>query len=86
MRPPAYGQKSAVKVFSANTYELSQILISKERKRAVINEKVVGVGDSVSGASVILIDENKVTLNVAGKEKVLAINSAKGFKIKRETE
>lgn len=86
MKPPGFGQVSATKTYSAHSYRLTQVLTSEQRNRAVINEQVVAVGDSVSGAKVVRIDQDKVTLNVAGKRKVLVLNQAKGFTIKRETE
>ncbi|WP_344799113.1 hypothetical protein [Litoribacillus peritrichatus] len=86
MKPPGFGQVSATKTYSAHSYRLTQVLTSEQRNRAVINEQVVAVGDFVSGAKVVRIDQDKVTLNVAGKRKVLVLNQAKGFTIKRETE
>ncbi|WP_284383973.1 hypothetical protein [Litoribrevibacter albus] len=86
MRPPGFGEVSTKRTYQSTKFTLSQILVSDQRKRAVINEQLVSVGDSVDGARVLFIDAEKVTLRVDGRTKTLAINTAKGFKIKRETE
>ncbi len=86
MRPPGFGVASTKKAYQSTNFVLSQILISEQRKRAIINEKLVSEGDRVAGAKVLRIDPDKVILRVDGKQRVLAINTAKGLKIKRETE
>lgn len=86
MRPPGYGAVSTTKAYRSTSYSLSQILISDERKRAVINETLVSEGSKVDGAKVLKIENNKVILRVDGKSKVLLMSDAKGFQIKRETE
>jgi len=53
MRPPSWMSRSTSNVqSSAQALLLQQILISKKRKLAVINEKVVAEGEMVSGARV----------------------------------
>jgi len=90
MRPPGFGVVSTKSEYRSTSFQLSQILISKEqgaeRKRAVINEVLVSEGDSISGAKVLRIEPEKVTIKVNGKKNVLVISDAKGFKIKRESE
>ena len=90
MRPPSFGVVSTKSEYRSTSFQVSQILISKEhgaeRKRAVINEVLVSEGDSISGAKVLRIEPEKVTIRVNGKKNVLVISDAKGFKIKRESE
>lgn len=86
MRPPGYGAVSTTKSYRSTTYSLSQILISDDRKRAIINETLVSEGAKIDGAKVLKIEQDRVILRVDGKLKVLAINDTKGFQIKRETE
>jgi hypothetical protein len=85
MRPPGFGAVSTKKSYRSTQYNVSQILVAGNRKRAVINQKLVMLGDRVDGAKVARIDLDKVTLIVAGKRKELAVNKASGLKIKRET-
>jgi len=90
MRPPGFGVVSTKSDYRSTSFQVSQILVSTEqgakRKRAVINEVLVSEGDSVSGAKVLRIEPEKVTIRVNGKKNVLVISDAKGFKIKRESE
>jgi len=56
MRPPSWMSRSSSTVQSSlQALVLQQILISKKRKLAVINEKVVAEGEMVSGARVKVI-------------------------------
>jgi hypothetical protein len=48
-------------------YALTSVLISDDRRLAVINDHVVGVGDSVDGARVLAIRPYAVTLAVAAE-------------------
>ncbi|MBA3581100.1 MAG: hypothetical protein H0W44_01465 [Gammaproteobacteria bacterium] len=47
-------------------WRLQSIFISPERRIAILNEKLVSVGDRVAGAEVMAIEANKVVLQSAG--------------------
>lgn len=66
------------------SYRLSYILRAADRNLAIVNGKKVAVGDMVSGAKVVAISSDSVTLSVNGRKRVLAMNTpGKGFKINR---
>ena len=53
------------------SYKLNYLLYADDRKQAIINGKSVVEGDRVSGAKVIKISENSVTLSTESGSKVL---------------
>lgn len=53
------------------SYKLNYLLYADDRKQAIINGKSVVEGDQVSGAKVINISENSVTLSTEYGSKVL---------------
>ncbi len=53
-------------------YRLSSVLISPQRRVAVINGRVCRVGDRVAGAEVLAIERERVHLRVGGKELIVA--------------
>ena len=70
MRPPG---KSALKISKQQTknWKLTAILVSPERRMAVINNKLISVGEKVAGARVKVINSNSVELEVDGKRLTL---------------
>ena len=54
-------------------FELTGIIYTPENPMAVINDTIVKVGDSIGGAEVVDISEDKVTLNEKGKDVILRI-------------
>ena len=66
------------------SYRLSYVLRSENRNLAIVNGKKVAVGDTVSGAKVLAISSDSVTLSVKGKKRVLAMKTpSKDIKINR---
>jgi len=51
------------KVRPKNTFSLEAIVISDEYKVAIINEKILQVGDMIESKKVVSIDEEKVILS-----------------------
>lgn len=51
----------------AKQFKLHSVLISSQRRVAVINEKSVQVGDTVNGATVQQINKNRVVLDKQGR-------------------
>lgn len=74
MRPPSWmsGTKSITKS-KTSKINLQQILISKDRKVAVINETLVTEGEKVAGARVKQISEQWVKVVRAGRTMTLRI-------------
>lgn len=69
-RPLGY-QAAAKRVES---WQLNSIFLSNQRKRAIINGQLVGVGDRVSGATVVRIESGHVLLNTSKGEKLLRLH------------
>ena len=74
MRPPSWmtGPKST-STSKASKLDLQQILISKDRKVAVINETLVTEGERIAGARVKQISTQWVKVVRAGRTKTLRI-------------
>ncbi|HEX7061733.1 MAG TPA: hypothetical protein VF200_07160 [Woeseiaceae bacterium] len=69
--PPAAAASASEPV----RYHLSSVLISSQRRVAVINGRVCRVGDRVAGAEVLAIEHERVRLRVGGKEITVAFDS-----------
>lgn len=79
MAPPGLGPKPKAKSKSKSNasrpeFRLAQILYSEQRKVAVINNRIVKVGDIIRGAKVTEIGPKKVTLKRKGKTLSLMID------------
>jgi hypothetical protein len=66
MRPPAFSTQNKSES-AAPKWEVTGILISPERRLAMINERLFGVGEKVDGARVKAIHSDLVELDVSGK-------------------
>jgi len=60
---------------SAPRYKVNAIIVSDERRIAIINGKRIGVGGRVNGATVISIEKRELKLDVDGQEITLRLNS-----------
>ena len=61
-RPPAAGANRVVGKMQASGWILQSVLISPERRYAIINGEVVALGGSIAGADLISIAAERVTL------------------------
>ena len=61
-RPPAASAKRMAGKTEQSGWILQSVLISPERRYAIINGEVVPVGGSVAGAELVAIAEERVTL------------------------
>ena len=61
-RPPAVSAKGAAGKIEPSGWILQSVLISPERRYAIINDEVVSVGGSIAGAELVAIAEERVTL------------------------
>jgi len=59
----------------APSWNLGGIIYSASAPLAIINNRTVGVGDEVGGATVVKIDRTQVTLDHAGKAVTLKVAS-----------
>jgi MSHA biogenesis protein MshK len=62
-QPSSYRAPAA----SVSHFKLSSILVSGQRKVAVINGRALSVGESVGEARVVKIEKQQVLLNSSGK-------------------
>lgn len=72
-RPPSWLTGSANVTSNEGALTLQQVLISQNRRFAVINEKLVSEGDRVAGARVTKIDRDKVIIIRAGQRTTLRL-------------
>ena len=61
-RPPATSAKGATDKIEPTGWVLQSVLISPERRYAIINGEVVPVGGSIAGAELVAIAAERVTL------------------------
>ncbi|OUS28281.1 hypothetical protein A9Q99_12175 [Gammaproteobacteria bacterium 45_16_T64] len=78
MKPPAHLISNvASEHVAAGSIELQMILISKNRKVAVINDKMMREGDVKNGITLISINKHKVSVKRQGKVIDLKLKSVK---------
>ena len=83
MRPPSWiKQKPAISV-KGKSIKLQQILISKDRRIAVINNQVLKEGQTVAGMKITKIEAEQVIFRRAGVNKVIKLLPATK-EVKRE--
>lgn len=75
MQPPSWFVRNtpAETVTKNVEIDLQQVLIAKDRKVAVINNKVLREGDFISGMKVLTIERNRIRVRQAGKEKYISL-------------
>jgi len=73
MRPPSWMTGSGTTKARNEKLNLQQILISSDRKSAVINNKLVNEGDSIKGAKVKKIDRERVIVMRSGRRQILRL-------------
>jgi len=61
-RPPFGGGKSVSAKFNSSGWNLQSVLISPERRYAIINGEIVAIGGSVGGAELVAVAAERVTL------------------------
>ncbi len=71
MRPPQSGESVPQHATGDPRWMVTGILVSPERRLAMINNRLIGVGDSVDGARVRNIYGNGVELDIGGRSIVL---------------
>ena len=55
-------------------FVVSAIIVSEDRRVAIVNGRRVGVGSSLSGARVISIEKDQLTLDLDGKRVTARLN------------
>ena len=73
MRPPNWGNTVEVINVSAEKINLQQILISKTRKIAVVNDQVVKEGQKIAGVTVVKIETNQIKIKRGGVVKTIKL-------------
>lgn len=71
MRPPQGPAYAGERATDEPRWKLTGILVSPERKLAMINNQLIGVGGKVDGARVRNIYGNSVELDIGGQSIVL---------------
>ena len=70
-RPPAARAKGVAGKIEQQGWILQSVLISPERRYAIINDEVVAMGGSIAGAELVAIAEERVTLRTREGLRVL---------------
>lgn len=71
MRPPQGGSANVEHKAEGPRWTVTGILISPERRLAMINDRLIGIGEKVDGARVLNIYGNGVELDIGGRSVVL---------------
>jgi hypothetical protein len=91
-RPPMLKKKAVkapkpvhrvIRKKAPEVYVLTSTLVSRQRTVAVINDRVVAVGDKVAGATVVHIESAQVTLRRGSREFNLMMATKKVKKVIR---
>lgn len=53
--------------------KVNAIIVSDERRLAIVNGRRVGLGDTIGGATVTAISKQELTLDIGGKQKTLRL-------------
>lgn len=77
MRPSYLADTSSKATRSAPSWRVESIVVSPDRRIAVINGQSLAVGDRIRGARVIAIDAYAVTLDIDGKRRQLTLTDAR---------
>jgi hypothetical protein len=81
MRPPNWVNQVNSSPIQNERINLQQILISKERKIVIINDKILREGQSINGNKIIKIEAEQIKIRRRGVSKVIKLlPSAKGVK------
>jgi MSHA biogenesis protein MshK len=72
-RPPAASVKGATERHESTGWNLQSVLISPERRYAIINGEVVAVGGAVSGAQLVAVAPEQVTLRTREGVRILQL-------------
>jgi hypothetical protein len=59
--------------FPKEGFSISAIIWGGKRPQAIINDKVVNIGDKLSGGEIVGIDKKGVRINFKGKEELIPI-------------
>ncbi len=77
MRPSYLSTSSSTSVNRAPSWRVESIVVSPDRRIAVINGQSLAVGDRIQGARVMAIDAYAVTLDIDGKRRQLTLTDAR---------
>lgn len=72
-RPPSVSAKGTTERREASGWNLQSVLISPERRYAIINGEVVAVGGAVSGAQLVAVAPEQVTLRTREGVRILQL-------------
>lgn len=75
MRPDTLQQVAAP---AAAQLRVNAIIVSDERRIAIVSGRRVGVGDAIGDATVIAISKAEVVVDVDGSERTLRLNGGAG--------
>lgn len=68
----------SVSARAAAPFRVNAIIVSDERRIAIVNGRRVGVGDAIGDATVVSISRAEVILDVDGKRQSLRVNNGAG--------
>ena len=66
--PPVLSGAEKVDIEMLTGIKLEGIIWDEKNPMAIINDKIVGVGEEIAGAKIVGITENEVVFNVNGQE------------------
>lgn len=72
-RPPGAGARGTSQKPESSGWHLQSVLISPERRYAIINGEVVAVGGAVSGAQLLAVAPEQVTLRTSAGVRVVQL-------------
>ncbi|MBI4336082.1 MAG: hypothetical protein HY589_05450 [Candidatus Omnitrophica bacterium] len=70
---PPQKEPEIIKEFPKDNFSISAIIWGSKRPQAIINDKILGVGEKLDGAQIVGIDKKGVHLDFEGREVLLPI-------------
>lgn len=73
MRPPNWTNQAPRSPSTSARIDLQQILISKDRKIVIVNDKILQEGQLIDGYKIIEIDAKQIKIRRAGVNKIIKL-------------
>ncbi len=77
-QPPDFGDDPAIATdeLRSGALTLQEILISPERRLAIVNDQTLAIGDWIDGATVVAIESYRIWLRRSGENIILSLSGA----------
>ena len=68
-----YSARNVVYASTPATFKINALIVSDERRLAIVNGRRVHIGDAIGGATVVGITKHELTLDIGGERRTLTL-------------